>query len=416
MSVPIRTTQARDVDQLPLAHRSLEYRFEPASGKQPVTRDRLVARPRVDLNNYSCRAVFDWIEIYVETPAPARACDLGKMLNSRLRGSAGGGVFVSGRERTRRYEGQKFIIRLQDPTQRRVQKLLEVVNQRFPQRSPLDLLACEIVGMELAIDFYPKAMRVENELHLALLRAQISQVLRCHFILNSWWEVNELSKNPNSWPRYVDQDGGSYTRLFRQVRGITPADRVGISALKLAATDPARHRDAPLNGTVYVGQAGSAIAFRLQDKIWDRRTKEQNVTALESCRRRARIEVTLLKLDWEANGILRALELGDMAQLLQSDFSKLQQMLFNFQLPTFSCGAGGAPIKEELDIFRKTGALGLDLYHRGWREIEIAERRFSAFGARPRALGSKGMSLRYTALNRMVSRTMKVTVERFKSR
>jgi hypothetical protein len=414
MSFPIRTTQIRDVDQVPEAQRVLEYRFEPTSGKQPVTRNRLVAQPCIDLNDYRCRAVFDWIEIYVETPASARACDLGKMLNHRLRDDKSGGIFVTGCARTSRYEGQHFVIRIQDPTLGRMEKLLAELRQKFPVWSCLQLSTCEIVGLELAIDFYPKSTRAESDLDLALRRAQISQVLRNHFILDRTWEANHISKDPGWWPRYVDQDKGGSEKLFRQASGYVPKERKGISALKLAAAVSDRHRSAPLNGTVYIGQEGSDIAFRLQDKTGDKRIRDQIPVPIDQSERRARIEVTILKLDWTEVGILRVLDIGSMDELLRTDFSKLQQMLFNFQLPTIGLDQHGVPIQDELDIFGKTGAMGLDLYHRGRREIEIAASRQSDRAPCPNALRAKGLSLKYTQLNRMVSRAMKDTVRRFK--
>ncbi|QFT62693.1 hypothetical protein [Roseivivax sp. THAF30] len=60
--IPITTSEVYDVDALPAESLWLGYDLSDAPGGQSVTRGRLLAKPRLDLNDYNCKAVFDWIE------------------------------------------------------------------------------------------------------------------------------------------------------------------------------------------------------------------------------------------------------------------------------------------------------------------------------------------------------------------
>lgn len=72
LNVPIVCNDTRDVSRINEKDRALGYKAEPASENQVVTRGRILVRPDIDLNDYRCRAVFDWIEFEVTLPKPSQ--------------------------------------------------------------------------------------------------------------------------------------------------------------------------------------------------------------------------------------------------------------------------------------------------------------------------------------------------------
>jgi len=53
-----------------------EYASDTGSVPQPLLRGRRIAKPDIDLNAYHCKAVFDWIEIRLETAEKHQAMNV----------------------------------------------------------------------------------------------------------------------------------------------------------------------------------------------------------------------------------------------------------------------------------------------------------------------------------------------------
>ncbi len=396
-SIPLSCTQPREFEGLPVEDRRLRYSIVPTSGRQKVTRNRFALEPDICLTDYRCEAVFDWIDLLIELEDPARACDLGKIVKSRKSWHDCGVRFLD-RERQDKHEGVEFVVRVQEPTLARITEILRLVND-YRCVVSADFEGTEIVGFELAVDFYPKLRIPSGDLELGLRRARMSQLLRSHFILDWAWVMNGLGSDELASPRFSDAPRSKLDLIRPFPSKIPPA---GMSRMVHAAGSPSRHVRAPINGTVYIGSMRSPLSYRLQDKVGDRRHDAELFVELGPDQRRSRIEVVLQRLDWTETGGPRAVSLGSIDEMLAARLSILQQSLFNFQIPTVGADTSGHPSTEEIDIFSKSGAYGLDLYLRSRGEL----------AGRP-SLGKKGHSLRYTDLNKMVSRALGKAVERF---
>ena len=400
-SLPLICTQPRDIEELPDADRRLHFTIAPTSGGQPVTRGRFKLKPDICLNDYRCEVVFDWIELFIGLTQSVRACDLGKVVKNRKSWRDDGGVRFLSPDREDNHFGNRFVVRIQDPTLARILEVLRIVNG-YRRIDEIDFFKTEIRGLELSVDFYPKSRPGLSQLELALRRTRMSAALRSHFILEPSWAAGEVARDEWMWPRYCD--GGSERKIgiIRKRLGRVAKTKRGMSHLLRSSADPRNHVASPINATVYLGSKVSPIYFRLQDKVSNRRRNNSFAEPLPPEKMRARIEVTLRKFDWEEVGMPAAMCLGCVEDVLAANLTKWQQMLFNFQIPTVSMDSSGRPLAEELDVFSKSGAMGLDLYHRAKNELE----------GRP-SLGKKGHSLRYTDLNKMVVRALGSALRRF---
>lgn len=73
--------------------------YAPSGGPQAqaLLRDRLVASPRIDLNDYSAKAVIDWVKLKAQTPGYHQAINMQRRLAEILKdGGESSSVFVGG--------------------------------------------------------------------------------------------------------------------------------------------------------------------------------------------------------------------------------------------------------------------------------------------------------------------------------
>lgn len=178
------TTQDHDCDQFGrFGSRSvgLPFRLEEVDSGQPITRGRMVVEPEIDLRDYRFKAVIDWLEISVRANKPVSTINLGPRLAKRFPGY---GLYVSGRERRDGYYGDKLLIRLQDPTERRVEDLMRFLGglPEFSGQNPQD--RHELTGLEVAVDIYPIHARKLSEEELIERRVRMSEVVRRFIMLH----------------------------------------------------------------------------------------------------------------------------------------------------------------------------------------------------------------------------------------
>lgn len=156
----------------------------------------------------------------------------------------------------------------------------------------------------------------------------------------------------------------------------------------------------PINATMYIGAENSEVMLRLQDKITDQRRDSDEVKELPLDARRTRVEVSMLKVNWERQSFLSKMGLHSVKDLQDFRFRKLADRAFRFQKPTISTIVKGVPNPAELYIFRETGLIGLDFSQR-CRSLERS-RSGSMRAKTVRRLGAKGFGLRYTRMNKRV--------------
>ena len=132
------------------------YRPSGGTQAQALLRDRLVASPRIDLNDYSAKEVIDWVELKATTSGYHQAINMQRRLAEILKdGGEDSSIFVGGPDRGKGHKGHQFILRIQQPTRRGLALVSRDLVRHYEVGVllPRDLL---LAGIEVSVDFYPK--------------------------------------------------------------------------------------------------------------------------------------------------------------------------------------------------------------------------------------------------------------------
>ncbi|MGY9049040.1 MAG: hypothetical protein ACKVKF_18835 [Rhodobacterales bacterium] len=324
--------------------------------------------PDVNLHHYRCRAVFDWMEVAIDLPKKMLTLNVGRALKTALSDPGLGGVMVTDRARKTGEPTDQMLIRLQDPSLQRFKKLFEVIERRYHVPSAGPTMQHRVVGLELSVDFYPRPSKIKDEDDRILRRIQMSELLRKHFAPDELFISGDFS-HTRDWLRY--SDGMTY-RQISAVPGPAAKALREVPKLLLASSDPKGHAPAPINATVYVGEKERELHYRLQDKTGNMRQKSE-FRALPPQERRSRIEYTLFNKGWKGETLAEQLGIYTVSDISGFQFQNNRTSLLTFELPVFSVDKTGAPALEEIEIFKKTGCVGLKLFHIGRQEIERAK-------------------------------------------
>lgn len=279
----------------------LQYTAEAAGMQQARFQDRVILRPNIDLNDFSCRAVIDWIELEIEVDKPTQF----RWIQDQITPILGRKPYVEGLNSGNGNVAVRFRIRLQEAHIFEVHKIIVVLQARF------NLAGLPSVSeMEVSIDFTPRQPSDVD-------RGKLLGVLFRHFHPSRDVMSNYQDRPNHSWGK-----GFRNERVFYGNRSLE--DRLEIVALE-------KCRATPIDATLYFGEKGSSSKWRLMDKIVD----QQNVPGgtfnpLSEADKRVRIEVTLNSEELGRIGISTPEDLNDFT------FTKLQGAYFEFMLPTFS--------------------------------------------------------------------------------
>lgn len=95
---------------------------------QPVLAGRRIPQPRLDLGDYRARAEIVWVSLRLDTPGQHQAINMQRAV-TRLIDARGGAysVFVTDPKGEKRYQGDRFIRRFQDPDPDRFRGLLDAI-------------------------------------------------------------------------------------------------------------------------------------------------------------------------------------------------------------------------------------------------------------------------------------------------
>ena len=407
-TAPIFSTAPYNSDRLPSESWFLGYSIEDLDAGQSSRKNRLVGVPQVNLAEYKCRAVFDWMEVLVNLPKQVYTRDVGRMLKARMLDPTKGGAMVTDAARMQYAYTDQLLIRLQDPSLKRFEKMFSILAGRYHVPMSGHHIRHRVAGFELSVDFYPRETAVKDEGDRILRRVRMSELLRKHFAPPEMFGNGDFAGVND---RLQFHDGNLHQQL-KLPYGPSPKPLQDIRKPLLAASDPAQHIAAPINATVYVGASERELRYRLQDKTGNKRNKNC-FEELPVRERRSRIEYTLHNK--RPDGVTVAEELGIYCVRDIADFKwhVLRKNLLGFELPTFSAGSDGEINCEELEIFRKTGCFGLKLFHQGQREIERARGSRDDSGRLLKALGSKGYNQSFSKLNQKIWNAMKVAGRSF---
>jgi len=374
----------------------LSYVVKPQEAPQARFRNRVVAKPDVDLRDYRVRAVIDWLDVTVTLRERTQFQHLQKPVLERT----GMLPFIAPVEKVPGGATTIFRIRFQEARLAMVLHCLDEIRQTYGfVEEP------RIAGMEISVDFTP---RVASE----RARHRMFGVLARHL-----FPKVDIVANPYDRPRFKWGRGKSRTRYL-----IGDRNRLsdGLDLLRWPLADLA----APVDATFYVGRQHGRSQWKVMDKILD----QQNLTAgtrvlLPEGSRRARVEVTLNEEE------LSDLKIGTMDGLRRFRFATLQGRYFQFMLPTFATRSDrlSKAVVEFWESNRRrrfmtAGIVGLiimDHATAGFRAVRRREvvRRLGMMRRQVKAptragTGSAGAFVAYEELNRQVSRQLEKLGER----
>lgn len=365
----------------------------PIQKKQRRFQGRVALQPDIDLSRFRSSAVIDWIEVEITTLRPTQV----RYLQEAIEKSGFRTPFVEALDGNRlTHTAMKWRIRLQEAEPRKLLSALDELNKKFstadtPMRS-------KVAGLEISIDFFQEDPSAED-------RAKLVGVLR-----RAIFPKPARSLSEGETPRTV---GGSRSPSFLFTKiGEEPSDE--------DAFDGRRHFGGPVDHTFYVGRRKGPWMVRVQEK-WSDQRNGTTYAKLDELKRRARVEVTLERMELQRMGIVTV---GDLAGF---PLASLQGEFFQFFHPTFTGALGeAAPMKQvvakgledlEVERFRHSGVLGLR-----WHRAEVLKRRAVGFKKRnldrklakcgplrmPAARDSmNGTDLAFDELNAMVQSALK---------
>lgn len=340
------------------------YRPDPRKFEQARLKGREVFVPEIDLSRYRCRAHIDWVFLQVrlgrQTQSKHVSYEIARVLGRKP------AVLASSEEHDaslRNYTGDEFRVKLQDPTLPELRELAAALEERWGIVGVIS-----VVGIELAIDFFPAhhipAAEIDGD------RDRLVAVLQRHH-LAPW----ELFSEPRADQRffYIGAGGKGHTVFVVPEAGRAAEEGRSICASMVADKETRKHilRCAesepvpmPVDGTLYAGPKHGAVMFRVQNKVFDGSDPEtRGKVPLPLRKRRARIEVTLLNEGVRETGVET---LDDLATF---DFSLLRKPYFSFKLPTFPTESTKPLIKalypvifrDKRDLFLRGGCHLLEL-------------------------------------------------------
>ncbi len=381
---------------------------------QPLLKDRVILKPDIDLNDYRCRAVIDWVEVQLDTVGVHQARNIHRTAAGFLAdvGSTSS-VIVKGLDRKLGHSGSQFTLRIQQP---QPQALLAFCKKLVTKYNPgsKSVEDMPITGIEVSVDFYVKNHATLDEDAQNLLRWQMTEILQRH--LKPGKALTEMDWNH---PRFFSEINGktsskptvskSSARATSKQRAETA--RLGLQQHILTPLRIGAHSQAPIDTTFYIGEKGSAVMLRVMDKTTDKRDPVRNTADdLSPADRRSRIEVTLLKNIGEVGGPA-AVELETLKDLFGYTFQPMRKLVFEFFHPTVNSGdeTGDLPFPvniNELDVFKRSGVYGLDRVQRSIADIAIRRYRKREIPQEPRPIGTKGKTVSFIELNRMIDRAL----------
>ncbi|RWP57996.1 hypothetical protein [Mesorhizobium sp.] len=300
----------------------LEYSAASTTAVQRRLAGKTVVHPAIDLNDYTCRAVIDWVDInfwFVHTTQFRFVQDV-------LRPIIGRQPRVDPIEPGLGHESTMFRVRFQDPELDLLAKCEEELDKKFIRE-----LQGVIQSIEISVDFKPKTPSSEKI-------GRMVGVLARHLHPNRDFMTVGLDRPRFLWSR----DEPTFLMAAGSLMS-SDADKLG-----------------PIDATFYVGRQNGRVRWRVMEKTIDNQNFEAGTwDDLPVSEHRARIEVTLDRQE------LIDLGINFIHDLRRFNFARLQGRYFQFMVPTFENQfAGKHPAQKALEIdrwrrFVNTGIVGL---------------------------------------------------------
>lgn len=377
----------------PFRRLTLVYHPESHGLLQQRLRGRYALLPDLDLKDYSCRAVLDWVSVTFELDRPSQFQHIQKQLQPIV----GRRLYVDPRDAGPGGVTRTFTLRLQDAT-------LSLLHDCRAQLTARYGVAAEPIvnEVEVSVDFTPVVPADEA-------RYKMVAVL-CRHLFTARQVTNRASTRPRfSWGKLSKQNGA--------VVG-DPRIKADNSLLNPAGDSPA-----PVDATYYIGHRKIGPLWRVMDKVLDRQNRNAGTwVKLKDSEKRARVEVRLDKLELSRLGVIT------LSDLTRMNLARLQGEYFRFMLPTFltinptthAADLYWERVREER--FLNAGVLGLSMLDKEREQQRRSHRKSLIRYLRPKqkpvpvakrtARGPTGTFISYQSLNDRVSMALRKLMER----
>ncbi|AZO05595.1 hypothetical protein [Mesorhizobium sp. M2A.F.Ca.ET.043.02.1.1] len=331
---------------------ALEYASAITTSVQRRVAGRTVVRPVINLGDYTCRAVIDWVVISFWFERSTQLQFVQEVVEPII----GRTPYVEPIDPAPGNVSTEFQIRFQEPRLKLLAECEDALDKKFKLQ-----MHGIVRSIEISVDFKPRSPSPDSV-------GRMVGVLSRHLFPDRDFITVALDRPRFSWRR------GKSTFVM--------------GANNLLSSDA--DRPAPIDATFYIGRKDGQVGWRVMEKLID----NQNIEAgtfdiLPPSQHRARIEVTLDRQE------LIDLEVDFIHDLRRFNFSKLQGRYFQFMLPTFENRfAGKHPAYRALEIDRWRRFLNAGIV--GLVAMEGARRSFRQ-AARPalkRSLRVKGRTIR----------------------
>ncbi|MCR6637108.1 hypothetical protein [Devosia sp.] len=359
----------------------LEFIESPVNSSQRRFTDRHLLKPVLDLADYRCEAVIDWVELEFHLGRKTQFRHLKKEID-RVCGRTS---YVEPVEAGSGGVSDVFRVIFQDPHIVDLVRVTDAIGVEFGLISEP-----RTVGLEVSVDFYSKrASEIEG---LAMVA-----VLARHLFPNK-----DIIERSADHPRFAWGKGKAHSS---KVWGRSFEGKRRWAILEVEAD-----RTIPVDATFYLGEEGSPAMWRVMNKLLDRQnptTGTRTVLPVEG--RRARVEVTLRGEELQRTGT------DTLAGLKEVNLTKFQRRYFQFVLPTFILPKDPVGV----DLFRERrrvlrflniGAVGLAALdaerQRNLRSIDknLKER---GYQVPPRGRRKENTTKAYEALNEKVREALR---------
>ena len=378
---------------------------------QPVLSNRNLLSPDIDLNHYKCQAVIDWIDLRLETLNTHQAVNIQRNIAKKLkaRGSVST-IYVMGPNKEPRYQGETFILKLQQPQPAELADLLYDILSEYPTYEDR-ASEVQIAGIEISIDFYVKPDATVDAETMILRRWQMTDVLRRHLKPEPI-----LTRDDQCHPRFFWKNGAQFfvkeTPVALGQHAQDELIRLGVDERFWAPFSLRAHHQPQIDATSWIGKKDHPVMLRIMDKVTDQRNPSTNTHLdLSPDLHRSRVEVTL-QGDIGTLGAHGALNFITVSDLYGHKFQDIRPPIFAFYLPTIgsTCDTTSLPFPtkvREIEVFKLSGTYGLDLLHRSIEAVQQAQFHQGDISRRPTVLRKKGRTISYVALNQKVDRALR---------
>ena len=314
----------------------LQYERAPLTNTQARLAGRYALKPMVQLSDFQCRAVTDWICIRFFLCRNTQQ----QWIRDEIAIITGEKSYAEPIDKQAGNVSDCFDVLFQEPNIAVIRKIIDAIEEEYGfNYRPV------IQSIEISVDFYPEKPNEEQ-------RALLYSVLTRHF-----YTSRDMITDLLDWPRFV------FGKTKYEVVGVLGRNRYTANQDELLIST--QHDRSPFTDSTYVlGARDRDCRWRIMNKVRDKQNKATGTfIALGDKEKRVRVEVTL------GSPEVASLNIIHFEDLQHLKFSQLQGKFFRFMLPTFFDPkhiphSKYATIrtwqdKQRITKFSKTGIIGL---------------------------------------------------------